>query len=158
MQLCAQALSRVWVFGDLKDCSPTGSSVHGNSQARRLEWVAISYSRESSQLRDGTCDSCISSTGFTFKTALYDKSLLLIIRWYPKSQVCEAPVVETIWEKPHQQSRSASAHSDCPMLARLLSKQLAGLRVVCLSLGVLIIVFIWKTASIKEKFSIFMSF
>ena len=28
------------------DCSPTGSSVHGISQARRLDWVAISFSRD----------------------------------------------------------------------------------------------------------------
>ena len=30
------------------DCSPPGSSVHGISQARILEWVAITYSRGSS--------------------------------------------------------------------------------------------------------------
>ena len=30
------------------DCSPPDSSVHGILQARILEWVAISYSRESS--------------------------------------------------------------------------------------------------------------
>ena len=30
------------------DCSPPGSSVHGISQARILEWVAISSSRGSS--------------------------------------------------------------------------------------------------------------
>ena len=30
------------------DCSPPGSSVHGISQARILEWVAISFSRGSS--------------------------------------------------------------------------------------------------------------
>jgi len=29
-----------------KDCSPPGSSVHGIFQARLLEWVAISYSRD----------------------------------------------------------------------------------------------------------------
>ena len=34
------------------DCSPPGSSVHGISQARMLEWVAISFSRGSSQPRD----------------------------------------------------------------------------------------------------------
>ena len=34
------------------DCSPPGSSVRGISQARTLEWVAISFSRGSSQLRD----------------------------------------------------------------------------------------------------------
>ena len=33
---------------NLVDCSPPGSSVHGISQARILEWVAISSSRGSS--------------------------------------------------------------------------------------------------------------
>ena len=31
---------------DLMDCSPMGSSVHGIIQARILEWVAISFSRD----------------------------------------------------------------------------------------------------------------
>ena len=43
--------------------SPPGSSVHGISQARVLEWVAISFSRGSSWPRDRTCASCISCTG-----------------------------------------------------------------------------------------------
>ena len=30
---------------DSMDCSPPGFSVHGTSQARRLEWIAISSSR-----------------------------------------------------------------------------------------------------------------
>ena len=30
---------------DLMDCSPPGCSVHGISQARILEWVAIPFSR-----------------------------------------------------------------------------------------------------------------
>ena len=50
------------------DCSPPGSSVHGISQARILEWVAISSSRGSSQPRDQTCisySSCIASEFFT---------------------------------------------------------------------------------------------
>ena len=34
------------------DCSPPGSSVHGILQARILEWVAIPFSRESSQAGD----------------------------------------------------------------------------------------------------------
>ena len=41
------------------DCSPPGSTVHGISQARILEWVAISYSRGYSQPRDQTRVSCI---------------------------------------------------------------------------------------------------
>ena len=36
------------------DCSPPGSSVHGISQARILEWIAISFSKGSSQPRDQT--------------------------------------------------------------------------------------------------------
>ena len=35
------------------DCSPPSSSVHRISQARILEWVAISFSRGSSRPRDG---------------------------------------------------------------------------------------------------------
>ena len=37
---------------NLMDCSPPGSSVHGISQARMLEWVAISFSRGPSQTRE----------------------------------------------------------------------------------------------------------
>ena len=40
------------------DCSPPGSSVHGISQSRRLEWVAVSSSRGSSHPRDQTWVSC----------------------------------------------------------------------------------------------------
>ena len=40
------------------ECSPPGSSVHGILQARTLEYVTISYSRGSSQPRDGTHISC----------------------------------------------------------------------------------------------------
>ena len=43
-------------------CSPAGSSVHGISQARILEWVAISFSRESSRPRDQTQVSCIAGS------------------------------------------------------------------------------------------------
>ena len=39
---------------DPMDCSPPGSSVHGVFQARILEWVAISFSRGSSQPRSPT--------------------------------------------------------------------------------------------------------
>ena len=43
---------------DPMDCSPPGSSVHGISQARMLEWVAIPFSRGCSRPRDRTW-SCI---------------------------------------------------------------------------------------------------
>ena len=49
------------------DCSPPSSSVHGILQARILEWVAISFSRGSSQPRDRTQVSCIGGRHFNLK-------------------------------------------------------------------------------------------
>ena len=54
---CSVAQSCTTLY-DPMDCSPPGFSVHGISQARRLEWVAISYSRWSSW--SGTHVSCVS--------------------------------------------------------------------------------------------------
>ena len=51
-RVCVCVLSRVWL-------SATLWTVHGIIQARILEWVAISYYRGSSQLRDQTHGSCI---------------------------------------------------------------------------------------------------
>ena len=48
-----KSLSRVWLCNPM-DCSLPGSSIHGIFQARVLEWVAISFSRGSSQPRDQT--------------------------------------------------------------------------------------------------------
>ena len=53
---------------DPMDCSLPGSSVHGISQARILEWVAITYSRRSSWPRDHTCVSCVSCIAGGFFT------------------------------------------------------------------------------------------
>ena len=47
------------ILCDPRDCSLPGSSVHGISQARILEGVAISFSRGSSRSRDQTRISCI---------------------------------------------------------------------------------------------------
>ena len=43
------------------DCGLPGSSVHGILQARILEWVVISFSRGSSQPRNQTCSTSVSS-------------------------------------------------------------------------------------------------
>ena len=45
------------------DCNLPGSSVHGIFQTRLQEWVAISSSEGSSQLRDQTCISYVSCIG-----------------------------------------------------------------------------------------------
>ena len=47
----AQSLLSRPTLCDLMDCSPPGSSVHGNLQARILEWVAMPSSRGSYQPR-----------------------------------------------------------------------------------------------------------
>ena len=65
-QLTSQTLTVVttWValscptLWDPKDRSPPGFSVYGISQARILEWTAISFSRGSSRPRDGIQVSC----------------------------------------------------------------------------------------------------
>ena len=50
---------------DPMDCGPPGSSIHRIFQARVLEWVAISFSRGSSQPRDWTQVPCILGRRFT---------------------------------------------------------------------------------------------
>ena len=60
--VCAQSGVSVC---DPMECSPPGSSVHGISQARVLEWLAISFSRGSSPPRDGTHVACIAGGFFT---------------------------------------------------------------------------------------------
>ena len=52
-------------LGDPMDSSPPGSSVCGISQARILEWLAISISRGSSRLTDETHVSCLAGGFFT---------------------------------------------------------------------------------------------
>ena len=55
----AYILSHVWLFCNPIDCSLPGFSVHGIFQARILEWVFISFPRESSWFRNRTHVSCI---------------------------------------------------------------------------------------------------
>ena len=50
---------------DLKDYSPSGSSVHGIFQAKILKWVVISFSRGSSRPRGQTWVSCLAGRFFT---------------------------------------------------------------------------------------------
>ena len=58
--LCAQSLSRIQPFVTLGTVVPEAPLSLRFFQARILEWVAISYSRVFSQLRNWTSVSCIS--------------------------------------------------------------------------------------------------
>ena len=57
-----QSCPTLW---DPMDCSLPGSSVHRTFQVRELEWVAMSFSRGSSQPRDQTQVSCMAGRFFT---------------------------------------------------------------------------------------------
>ena len=78
------------------DCSPPGFSVHGILQARILEWVAISFSRRSSQPRNRTWVSCIAGRHFNlwatreapkwFLGCAYNLLFIFlssVAKWYP---------------------------------------------------------------------------
>ena len=62
---------------DPMDCSLPGFSVYGIFQARILEWVAISFSRRSSQPRDWTQVSCTVGRCFTIWALKLTKWILL---------------------------------------------------------------------------------
>ena len=71
LSLHAQLLQSCLTLCDAMGCTtrtpPPGSSAHEILQARILEWVAMPFSRESSQLRDQICVSCIAGRFFTTK-------------------------------------------------------------------------------------------
>ena len=74
------------------DCSPPGSSIHGISQARILEWVVISFSRGSSWPKDRAQDSCIAGVFFTVEPpgkplslATHDQNQFLIGQLHPNA-------------------------------------------------------------------------
>ena len=53
--VCAKSLQSCLTLCDPMDCRLPDSSVHWILQARKLEWVAMTPSRGSSQPRDRTC-------------------------------------------------------------------------------------------------------
>ena len=64
------------------DCSLPGSSVPGILQARILEWVAMSFSRGSSWLRDQTHTSCVSCIGSQVSPASATCSMMMEIVYF----------------------------------------------------------------------------
>ena len=91
--LCAQLCPALF---DPMDCNPSGSSVRGISQARILEWLALSSSRTSSRPRDLTRVSSPALVGRFFTTTppgkakveLYDQQ---ITGWKPYPSDSSAP-------------------------------------------------------------------
>ena len=74
LYLCAcLEINSVQLFVIPWTVAPPSSSVHGILQVRRLEWVAISFSRASSWPRDGTHISCLAGWFFTTEPPWLDK-------------------------------------------------------------------------------------
>ena len=111
--LVAQLYPTLW---DSTDCSPPNSSVHGISQARILDWAAISFSRASSRPRDRNRVSCIAGGLFTSKSpreALVKVDLLLTAA---HSGCCRLPQAEEghVTLNPHRQSLEEQLYSSLP--------------------------------------------
>ena len=73
------------------DCGPPGSSLHVISQARILEWVAISFSRGSSQPRDQTevsCIFCIAGGFFTMEPPGIMNCFYQFWIWWDSAEIC----------------------------------------------------------------------
>ena len=83
---------------DPKDCSLSGSSVHGICQAGILEWGAISFSKGSSQPRDQTHVSCFTG-GFFTCWAIGETFILLINLQFQQSMAGPAHFCST-WHQP----------------------------------------------------------
>ena len=107
------------------DCSPPGSSVHGISQARIQEWVAVSFSRGSSWPRDQICVSCISRQALyhwaTRETLYKDYSLFFFFSGWGSS----TKKIFRNWLSDDSHEKAAQ-HQVSVALAR--SKSLVGFR------------------------------
>ena len=115
-----KSLSCVWLC-DPMNCSLSDSSVHGIFQARVLEWVAISFSRGSSWLRDQTWVSLIIGRHFTIwatreaykkerkPTLRVECCVMLRVHAECKGQLCwwtvlrklsSGKIIQKRWEEP----------------------------------------------------------
>ena len=115
MCCCCLVAQSCLTLCDPMDCSPPGFSVRGISQARILEWVAISFSRESSPPRDcidrwiqpkyRTHVSCIDSVFLTTETPQKTTACVadqIILKYY-LSKVWSCPVAQTAKNLPAMQ-------------------------------------------------------
>ena len=98
-----ESLSFVQLFCYPMDCSLPGSSVHRISQARILEWVAISFPRVSFRSMDGTHISCID------RWILYHWATGKVVTYMSSVQFSRSVVSDYVW--PHEPQH---ARPPCP--------------------------------------------
>ena len=112
--VCSDAQSRLTLC-DPMDSSPPGSSVHEISQARILDWVAISSSKGSSQTRDQTCVSCGSCiAGGFFTTSITWEALMsyVLLGIYFNKTISDLQ----IWWKPYSYSHEIGYNQKVTLL------------------------------------------
>ena len=103
------------------DCSLPGSSIHGISQARILEWVAVSFSRGPSPPRDQTRVSCTAGRFFTIRATreAFDKEEIYLIYSAPFTVSLKEPPAPGLhpegWRNPGtvREVVSVSSPSEC---------------------------------------------
>ena len=85
------------------------SSVHGIFQARVLEWIAISFSRESSQPRNRTRISHIAGRRFT----IWATREALATKWFTYQSTSSLPYASPVLESGHRYSAGFFVQSLC---------------------------------------------
>ena len=85
---------------DPTDCSPPGFSVHGILQARILEWIAIPFSRGTSQPRDWTLVSCIAGRFFTVWATGKSSCYIYFTHYHSNSLILSQRLVPKIYRNP----------------------------------------------------------
>ena len=93
--VCVLTVQSCPALCDPVDCNPSGSLSTGILQARILEWVAIPFSRGSSQPRDQTQVSCIADRFFTL-WAIREASNCHV---YPENCLELSPHSGNLWAK-----------------------------------------------------------
>ena len=106
---------------DPMDCSPQGSSVHEILQARILEWVAILFSRGSSQPRDWT--QVFTLWFFTFWAERRAKSPCPIIRARCFYSLCCICPLGFLWGQRYCLILSWEDALYCPQISYVLFHQ-----------------------------------
>ena len=118
--VCVLATQSCPTHCDPMDCSPPGFSVHGISQARILEHVAISFYWGFSRPRDPTSVSCNAGRFFTTEppakptVKIIKRFSLLLDHYYLKCISCcwQWPLVSSFTEYIEDQERTAKEESD----------------------------------------------
>ena len=94
------------------DCKPSGSSVHRISQARILEWIAISFSRGSSWSRDQIHISCIVGRFFTIWATRKDKQCLGSNNWGSDTWIITWRMIKVSPDRREETARSRKRGSE----------------------------------------------